>query len=460
MLLSRLVELLRPWLESGPVYPAVADGLRGLALDGRLPVGTRIPSERQLAAALGTSRTTISAAYDVLRAEGYLRSDRGAGSRVTLPAAAPVRPDAAPGERPDVLDATVAALPAPAALVRAVEEAAADLRPLLAGHGLHPLGLPELRAAVAEHLSGRGLPTRVEQVLITSGALSGWDLVLRTLAQPGRRVAVEQPTYPAVLDAVAAHRLRPVALPVTASGWEFPPPAAELLHVTPDGQNPTGLLATSAQRQALLRAAGGATVVVDETFADLVLDGPAPPPLAALAPHVVTLGSMSKAFWAGLRVGWVRAEPELVLQLAQARAGLDLAGPVLEQLVAARLLRAAGTVLPERRVHLRRARDLLLDELAQHLPLWRCTPPTAGMVLWLELPRPSATRLAAHALDLGLRVTPGPRFTVDGTADRWLRLPVTLPEPRLKQTVGLLRRAHDRLDTGLAPSRSPARWTA
>ena len=460
MLLSRLVELLRPWLDSGPVYPAVADGLRGLALDGRLPVGTRLPAERQLAAALGMSRTTVSAAYDVLRAEGYLRSDRGAGSRVTLPAAVPVRPDAAPGERPDVLDVTVAALPAPAALVQAVEGAAADLRPLLAGHGLHPLGLPALRASVAEHLTGRGLATRVEQVLVTSGALAGWDLVLRTLARPGCRVAVEQPTYPAVLDAAAAHRLRPVALPVTAAGWELPPPAAELLHVTPDGQNPTGLVAADSQRRALLRAAGTATVVVDETFADLVLDGPPPTPLAAFGPGVVTLGSMSKAFWAGLRIGWIRAEPELVRQLAQARAGLDLAGPVLEQLVAARLLRAAGTVLPERRAHLRRARDLLLEELTRQLPQWRCAPPTAGMVLWLELPRPSATLLAAHALDLGLRVTPGPRFTLDGTADRWLRLPFTLPEPRLKEIVGLLRQAHDRLATGTAPAGSPSRWTA
>ncbi len=465
MLPGRVAELLGPWMGAGPAYLAVADGLRGLALDGRLPLGARVPSERALADALSLSRTTVSAAYDVLRAEGYLRSDRGAGSRVALPAAVPVRPDAGPGDRPDVLDLTVAALPAPALILDAVQAAGWALRPLIAGHGLHPLGIPEMRAAVADHLSARGLPTTAEQVLVTAGALQGWDLVLRALVGARRRVLVEQPTYPAVLDAVAAHRLPTVALPVSARGWELPAPASVgLVHVTPDGQNPTGLLASTAQREELIRAVDGAVIAVDETFTDLVLDGPTPPPLGALDPRVVTLGSMSKAFWAGLRVGWVRADPEVLARLAQARAGQDLASPVLEQLVAAWLLRRADDILPERRALLRRSRDALLQALARELPTWRCSRPDAGMVLWVELPQPGATRLAAHALDAGLRLTPGPRFTVDGTADRWFRLPFTLPLERVSDVVCMLREAAARTAAGreapLSPSRSPSRWTA
>lgn len=458
---ERLAELLDPWLGAGPAYAVVAAGLRGLALDGRLPVGARVPSERQLAAALSLSRTTVSAAYDVLRGEGYLRSDRGAGSRVVLPAAVPMRPDAGPGDRADVLDLTVAALPAPAELVDAVRDAAVDLRPLLAGHGLHPLGVPELRAAVAEHLTARGQPTRATQVLVTGGALHGWDLALRVLARPGQRVLVEQPTYPGVLDAVAAHRLRPVALPVSAHGWELPPAPAGLVHLTPDAQNPTGLLASTAQRREILRAVGGATVVVDETFADLVLDGPAPAPLGALDARVVGLGSMSKAFWAGLRIGWVRAEPDLLARLAQSRVGQDLASPVLEQLVAARLLRRAQEILPERRALLRHSRDALVRALAHALPGWRCTVPRAGMVLWVELPEPSATRLAAHALDIGLRLTPGPRFTLHGTADRWLRLPFTLPVEQIDDAVAMLQEAAGRAAARrVPPARAVSRWTA
>ncbi len=218
----QLVELLRPWLGSGPAYLALASGLRGLALDGRLPVGTRVPSERELAVALAVARNTVTAAYDVLRQEGYLRSDHGAGSRIAIPAAVPARPDAEPGATADLLDLTVAALPAPGLLLDAVERATIALRPLLAGHGLYPLGVPALRESVARHLSARGLATRSEHVLITNGALHGWDLVLRTLASPGDRVLVEQPTYPAVLDAVLAHRMRLLALPVTAAGWDLP----------------------------------------------------------------------------------------------------------------------------------------------------------------------------------------------------------------------------------------------
>ena len=457
---DRLADLLRPWLGGGPAYAALAAGVRGLVLDGRLAVGARVPSERDLAAALGLSRTTVTAGYDALRDEGFLRSDRGAGSRIALPGGS-ARPDAEPGEAPDVLDLTVAALPAPGLFVDAVQHAALAVRPFLAGHGLHPLGLPVLREGIARHLSGRGLPTTPDQVLVTAGALHAWELLLRALTRPGQRVLVEQPTYPAVLDAVAAASLRPQALPVGAGGWEpVAPDRAVLAHVTPDGQNPTGLLAGDPERRTLLRRLRGTVVVADETFADLVLDGPAPLPLASHDASVVTVGSMSKAFWAGLRIGWVRCEPDLVARLAHARGGSDLASPVLEQLVAARLLESAQDVLPERRALLRASRNGLIDALRRELPDWRCPVPAAGMVLWVELPGRSSTRLAAHALDLGVRLTPGPRFTIDGTADRFLRLPFTVPPGQVDRLMAVLREADARTAAGLLPVRRPSRWTA
>ncbi|QXG75430.1 PLP-dependent aminotransferase family protein [Modestobacter sp. L9-4] len=460
MVTDRLAELLDPWLTEGPAYHAVAAGIRGLALDGRLALGTRVPSERSLAAALRLSRTTVTAAYDVLRAEGYLVSAGGAGSRVTLPASAPVRPDADPGEPAVVRDLTVAATPAPAQLVDAVAQAAADLRPLLAGHGLHPYGLPALRTAVAAHLTRRGLPTVAEQVMVTNGALAGWDLLLRTVTRPGQRALVEQPTYPAALDAVAAAHLRPVRLPVTAEGWEQPAGGADVALLTPDGQNPTGLLADDRQRRALLAAVDAPVVAADETFTDLVLDGVPATPLAALDGRVVTLGSMSKAFWSGLRVGWVRADPPLLARLAQARGTVDLSSPVLEQLVAVRLLAVADEVLADRIGWLTAARDALLAALADQLPDWRVTRPQAGAMLWVQLPGGSSTRLAGHALDLGLRITPGPRFTVDGTADRWLRLPLSVPPETVGEVVGVLREAWSRTAAGAVSGRTAPRWTA
>jgi DNA-binding transcriptional MocR family regulator len=457
---DRLAELLAPWLTDGPAYAAVATGVRGLLLDGRLSVDTRLPSERQLALALGVSRTTVTAAYDVLRTEGYLLSAAGAGSRVTLPSSAPVRPDADPGEPAVVRDLTVAAATAPAQLLDAVAGATADLRPLLSGHGLHPFGLTALREAIAGHLTRRGLPTVPEQVMVTNGALAGWDLLLRTVTRPGQRALVEQPTYPAALDAVAAAHLRPVTLPVTAEGWDLPVAPADVALLTPDGQNPTGLLADDRQRRALLAAVRAPVVAADETFTDLVPDGAQATPLALLDRRVVTLGSMSKSFWSGLRVGWVRADPPLLARLAQTRGTVDLSSPVLEQLIAVRLLAVADEVLADRIAWLAAARDALLTALADRLPDWRVTRPQVGAMLWVELPGGSATRLAGHALDLGLRLTPGPRFTVDGTADRWVRLPLSVPPDAVGGLVVVLEQAWARTVTGAVSGRTAPRWTA
>ncbi|MFD9697571.1 PLP-dependent aminotransferase family protein [Lentzea sp. NPDC059081] len=457
---DRLATLLDPWLAGGgATYVAVSRGVRALVLDGRLPDGTRLPSERALAATLGVSRTTVSAAYDLLRGEGYLRSAHGAGSLVSIPAARVHRPDAGREEPAGVLDLTVAALPAPARLLGAVTAASADLPAQLAGHGLHPFGLPALRAAVARHLTGRGLPTGPEQVMVTSGALQGWNLLVRAVCRPGRPVLVEQPTYPAVVDALRAHHVRAVPLPVTAAGWDRPPAGMSAAHLTPDGQNPTGFVADEAARREVLAGLRDAVVAVDETFADLVLDGPVPPPAALLRPDVVTLGSMNKAFWAGLRIGWVRADPGLLNRLAHERASVDLGSPVLDQLVAVRLLDDAAAILAERRDLLRRSRAALEEALRARLPDWRWTSPRAGMALWVELPRPSATRLAAAALDLGLRITAGPRFAVDGTADRWLRVPFTLPAGRADVVADLLRQAWERSFSWTGRDSRASRWT-
>jgi DNA-binding transcriptional MocR family regulator len=209
-----------------------------------------------------------------------------------------------------------------------------------------------------------------------------------------------------------------------------------------------------------MRTLRGTVVAVDETFADLVLDGEAPRPAACFDAGAMTIGSMSKAFWAGLRIGWIRAAPDLITRLAHARAAQDLASPVLEQLVATELLGVAHTVLPERRELLRRSRAGLVSALADELPDWRCAMPAAGMFAWVQLPGLSATRLAAHALDLGLRLTPGPRFTIRGTGDQYLRLPFTLPAEQAPGVVRLLREAAERVQAGRPTARSPSRWTA
>ncbi|HEV7207826.1 MAG TPA: aminotransferase class I/II-fold pyridoxal phosphate-dependent enzyme, partial [Mycobacteriales bacterium] len=244
----RLAQLLRPALGQGDTYQALALGLRSLVLDGQLVVGARVASERDLARELTLSRATVTAAYGRLRAEGFLRSDRGGGTRVHVPGTHPTRPDEALAAAEDVIDLTIAALPAPGLLLEVVAEATGMLPSVLAGHGLHPFGLDQLRRTIAGHQAARGLPTRPEQILITQGALHGWDLVLRAFVRPGDRVLVEQPTYPAVLDAARAHHARQLPLGVTDDGWDTGATGAGrgtvapvLAHVTAEYQNPTGL---------------------------------------------------------------------------------------------------------------------------------------------------------------------------------------------------------------------------
>ena len=174
-------------------------------LDGRLPLRTRLPGERELAEALGVSRTTATAAYAALRDEGFLASRRGVG-QLDAAARRSGRRRASPaatGE--DVIDLSCAACAAPeGALHAALAAATAELPRHLPGPGYDAAGLPMLRAAIAAHLTARGVPTAPEQVLVTAGALHAFTLLLRVLAGPGDRVLVEHPTYPAALDAVRA----------------------------------------------------------------------------------------------------------------------------------------------------------------------------------------------------------------------------------------------------------------
>jgi len=152
----QLGRLLGRWQggRSTPDYQALAATVRGLLTDGRLSLGVRLPAERDLALALGISRTTVSAAYRTLRESGHLTSRRGAGSWTTMPGGARVGTSGlwTPESAGDLLDLGTAALPAPPQLATAAAEALADLPGYLAGAGYHPTGLIELRGAVAERL--------------------------------------------------------------------------------------------------------------------------------------------------------------------------------------------------------------------------------------------------------------------------------------------------------------------
>jgi DNA-binding transcriptional MocR family regulator len=434
----------------GPVYGALRDGITALVLDGRVAPETRLPSERDLAAALRISRATVTAAYDALRAGGYLASRTGSGSFVTVPPGSHPRPSlarwSAHVDGTDVIDLSCAALAAPpGVLAPAVEVATGALPRYTAEDGYDPSGLAVLRAAVAARFCERGVPTSADQILVTNGALHGLDLLLRLLAGPGERVLTDLPTYPGALDAIRAHRARTVPVPLADGGdWHVEQLSAtlrqaapRLAYLVPDYQNPTGALMDETSRRAVLSAArrAGTVVVVDETFVGLGFGAEAPPPCAALDPNVITVGSLSKPVWGGLRIGWIRAGAELIGRLAALRASIDLGGSVLDQLVATELIGRLDEILAFRAAELLPRRDALLAALGHQLPGWRASLPAGGLSMWIELDAPLSTSLTLLSLPAGVAIVPGSRFGVDGTLERFLRLPYSLPPERLAEAV-------------------------
>ncbi|MEE6260689.1 MocR-like transcription factor YczR [Plantactinospora sonchi] len=462
-----------PGRRRDPDYAALAGAVRGLLADGRLPLGVRLPAERELAEALRISRTTVTAAYRALRETGHLTSRRGAGSWTTLPNGHRVGSSGmwTPLEDLDVIDLGCAALAAPAELAGAARAAVEDLACYLGGAGYHPTGIIELRTAVAERYTERGLPTSPEQILVTNGVQHALDLVLRLVLPPGAGVLVEAPTYPNALAALAARRARITThgLDTESPGWDadlllggLRQTRPRLAYLIPEFQNPTGHLMPAELRERVVAAAqaAGTDLVVDESFVDLALDGvEVPPPTAVFDRHsrVVTIGGMSKPYWGGLRIGWIRASAPQVQRLAAARVGVDMAGPVLDQLVAVRLLADAEAIVSARRAQLTVQRDALLAVIRAELPSWRVRPPQGGVTLWAELDGPIASALARAAEEVGVRIAPGPRFGLDGTMERFLRLPFTLPPAELTEAVRRLAAVRYDLDRVARPLwREPA----
>jgi DNA-binding transcriptional MocR family regulator len=436
---------------SGPRYAGLARRIRDLVSAGQLPVGTRLPAERDLAAALTTSRVTIASAYRVLREEGWARTRHGAGTVTDSPGTT-----AGTGWYPHADDGRIdlghAAPEAAPQLAGAYATALAQLPALTGGHGYFHNGLPELRAAIAERFTARGLPTDPDQVVVTSGVGDAASLVAEALLEPGDRVLVAHPTYPGALRMLegAGGRLVPVAVDaarpdglVEAAHLAARQSAPRLAYLEPDFANPTGarLSATGRRRLAATLWQQGVLTVVDEVSAELHLDGDPLPPYGAGVPDVatVTVGGLSKAVWGGLRIGWLRTDAALADRLGAALVRRQLSVGALDQLTATVLVRDLDPVLDDRRRQLRERRDVLLAELAARLPDWQVHPPTGGLSLWCTLPPGlSSTALAAAAPAHGLLLAEGRAFGTGHAFDDHLRLPFTRPAADLRTAVEVL----------------------
>src|SRR5262245_289669 len=458
-----ITELLGDWMIGPrPLFRKLADALAVRVDTGELAPGDLLPAERALAAHLAVTRATVAHPCDELRGRGLVTSQRGSGTRISgVGVRDRPRPDGrivggratsivqrlvdGPGETISLAHAVEAGVPELADTLRDVADA--DLPTLLTDAGYYPRGLPALRDAIAAHLTDLGAPTTSVQVLVTTGATQAVALLTQLYLRRGATVVVESPSWPGCLDAFRACGARLVGVPLDSEGIRLEPLRTaltsedpSLVYVMPTYHNPTGVLMSASRRRrvAELAARAGVPVIEDNAYAtDAVpLAGHAPPDA-----EVVSIGSLAKSVWGGLRIGWIRAPAGIVERLARHKAIADLGSPAIEQAVAARLLPRLATLTTSRQRVLADRLARCESALRQALPEWRWHTPDGGSALWIDLGTVDARVYAQVALRYGVEVVPGAAMDTTGAHDRYIRLPFTFPEPVLDELVVRLRRA-------------------
>jgi len=427
----------------------IYDLLRAQIADGTLAAGARAPSTRALAADLGVSRTTVTAAYEQLAAEGFLITAVGRAARVAIPPAAATRHVAAPGRRGkaplrlsafgqrlagmempglpnevpariDFLYGAVASRDFPALAWRRAYQAEL-LRHQHSLRYIPPEGDAALRRSIQGYLRrARGLACDAEQIVVVHGSQQGIDLCARLLLDAGDAFVFEEPGYLMARRCFEATGAELRAVPVDAQGLDtthLPQDGrVRLAYVTPSHQFPLGGVLPIGRRMELLQwAQRHRAWIVEDDYDGEFRYGQRP--IDALQSidtdgRVIYMGTFSKALSPQLRLGYLVLPAELVAVFRQAKRMADRHAPVLEQRTLAALIDSGAYerhVRRTRREHERR-RTALLDAIARHLPADAWLAGTAAglhAVLWLPFLRPQdETAVVAAARDQGVGVYP------------------------------------------------------
>lgn len=467
--MSNLETVLGHWVDrSGPLHAKLTDALRDAIEQGQLTGGSRLPSERDLARRLSVSRSTVVTAYDALRGSGLLESRQGSGTRVC-----PIgqRPRAHPdgdiagitmnpvyrslmNESDSIISLATAVLPADECLAEAFAEfAASDADKLWEHIGYSPAGLPALRDAVADHLSQAGTPTVADQVVMTTGAQQAVNLAAMQLVQPGDEVIVESPSFAGTLDAFRSRGARLATVPIDDDGVDAHAvkqqaqarrPSA--VYVMPSFHNPTGAQLSESRRRVLaeLATTDDVPVIEDNTLEYFPMDAATIRPIAAFAGDdapVLSVGSVNKAAWGGLRVGWIRGPHRLISRVAELKALTDLGSPLIDQAIAARIVPQLDEVRERHRATLLHHRQVITDLLTTQLPDWEWNTPHGGASLWVHLPAGDASAYAQVALRHGVELIPGQMMSPASAHHGYFRLPFTQDPAVLEEIVHRLAEA-------------------
>ncbi len=443
----------------GPLHERLKRALRAAVAAGIIDVGAALPPSRQLATDLGVSRWAVTEAYAQLVAEGYLEARTGSATRVRW--AGSRGADEARGHlpveqvpdldlRPGLPD--LRAFPRDA-WARALTTVSSRVSFSDLGHP-DPWGHPQLRAVLGHYLQrSRGVDLRAASLAVTTGATDGVRQIGRVLVEAGvREVAVEDPGWRRLDQALERQGLRPVPIPVDDEGLRVEALAAagpplRAVVVTAAHQFPTGVVLSPARRRALLAWADAVDGVVleDDYDAEFRYDRAPVAALQGMRPdRVVLVGSVSKTMSPAMRLGW-RVAPA-----RWAPRDPDPGPPTLDQLAFAHLVTSGAydRHLRQVRRRYRARRNALVGNLRELLPTARITGAAAGLHLVLHLPSPgpgrphgdpTAEAVAAHAARRGLAVTPLSTYVYTHGARQALVLGyANLPDRRVDEAGAIL----------------------
>jgi DNA-binding transcriptional MocR family regulator len=461
------------WKSSKPITLQLQEQIREHLESRVLRAGERLPSTRRLADLLGIHRSTVAQAYQELWAQGWIDQRPGSAPRVRarLAPTAGTRSvrsalfDWAERASEPVREAWEAhqallrnvgregfinfaslhmdprLFPAQefrACLARAMKRGGTSLLTYGDRQGHRPL-----REFLARRMALHGVETTAEEILITNGSQQALELLLRVVAQPGRSVAVESPTYSLFLPLLRLQGLRPIEIPFGADGMDLEGlervltrERPLLVYTMPNFQNPTGRSASQANREGLLELCmrHGVPILEDGFEEEMKYFGRVTPPIKAMDHHglVAYCGSFSKVLFAGVRVGWVVAPRECIERLVALRHFSEIMPTMIPHAALHEFCERGLYDLHISRMHrvYRKRMQVALKALRQHLdPAWaRWEEPKGGYLIWLQLTAPKGRKPdweAAFEAE-GVQVSPGNQYSPFRTHASWIRLSISL----------------------------------
>jgi DNA-binding transcriptional MocR family regulator len=461
------------WKSPKPISLQLQEQLREFLESRALRVGERLPSTRHLANLLGIHRSTVASAYQELWAQGWIDQRPGSAPRVRARLTPIIEARSA---RKDHFDwANLATVQAKKALVahrglsrNTTREGMINFASLHMDPRLFPTeefrscmsramkkggtslltygdrqGFRPLREFLARRMALHGVETSPQEILITNGSQQGLDLILRMLAQPGRAIAIESPTYSLFLPLLRMKGFKPIEIPHGSEGMDLSvlKTALErehpsLIYTMPNFQNPTGISASQANREGLLELSHRHRVpILEDGFEEeMKYFGRAIPPIKAMDRHglVAYCGSFSKVLFAGIRVGWIVAPEECIEQLLALRHFSEIMPTMIPHAALYEFCERGCYDLHISRLHrvYRKRMQVALKALRQHVdPAWaQWEEPKGGYLIWLNLKTPGRKKpdWEAHFETEGVQVSPGNLYSPSQNHQAWIRLSISL----------------------------------